>query len=228
MLRLRSIVACVGALVGSAQLCAADSFPSDFEEPQPPVVNPFWYAWSDPRMVSHVGVGIMFGAGVTGFAEEMRDLIDRSLGVSWNVRFSVGTHIPLGLEVNYFGSAAKLQTLMHDFNGILLGTTVEGMLRWTVLPLSNGTPYVFAGGGRQRLAVKDVQFAEVDTGLSASDTFWEFPFGAGMAYRHSDGWTGDVRATFRPTQTTTLITQPNGDGVKLDSWELSAAVGYEF
>jgi hypothetical protein len=228
MLRLRSILACVGALVVAAPPSAADSFPRDFEEPAPPPIDPYSYAWRDPRMPSGVGVGVMFGAGVTGFSGDMRDLVNRTVGWAWNVRFAIGTHIPLGVELGYFGSIAKLQTLMDDFNGMLLGTTLEATLRWTILPLANGTPYVFAGAGWQRFGVKHAQFPQADTGLGVSASCGEFPIGAGMAYRHSDGWVGDVRATFRPTQTTTLITQPNGDGVRLDSWEASAAIGYEF
>ena len=39
---------------------------------------------------------------------------------------------------------------------------------------------------------------------------------------------GDVRATFRFTTEADLVTLPNGDHPTLDSWEASAAVGYEF
>jgi len=226
MLRLRSILACVGARVIGVQLCAADSFPSDFEQPQPPTVDPYSYAWSDPRMPSSVGVGVMVGAGVTGFTADMRDLIDRTVGVLWDVRVTLGTHIPLGLELGYVGSAAKLQTLMNDFNGMLIGTTFEAALRWTILPHASGTPYVFAGVGWERFDVQNVQFRQADTNLSGSDSVGEFPIGAGVAYRHRDGWVGDVRATFRPTTKSSLLIEPNG--TRLDSWEASAAVGYEF
>ena len=39
---------------------------------------------------------------------------------------------------------------------------------------------------------------------------------------------GDVRATFRFTTEADLVTLPDGSNPTLDSWEASAAVGYEF
>lgn len=229
MLRLQAIGTCVGALAVTAPLCAADPFPNDYGEPPPLQVDPYSYAWSDPRMQSRIGVAVTLGAGVTGFTDSaLRDAISNDVGGSWNVRISIGTHIPIGVELNYLGTAAKLVSLSDEYGGVLVGTTFEAVLRYTILPHAVGTPYVFIGGGWQRFDVADQQFALADTGMRGTDSVAELPFGAGVAYRGHDGWMADLRGTFRTTGDSSLVTLEDGDHAELDSWEATAALGYEF
>jgi hypothetical protein len=226
---IRSIVACLGALVVAAPARADGSFPSYFEEVPAPPQDPFSYAWSDPRMASVIGIGVTVGGGIVGFADgEMRDVISNPVAFAWNVRVAIGTHIPLGVEINYAGSAARVITLADEDNGYLVGTTLEGMLRWTVLPHASGTPYVFAGAGWQHYGVEDADFPLADSGIRSSDNAASFPGGVGMAYRDDAGWVGDVRGTFRFTTGSSLLLGPNGENATMDSWELTAAFGYEF
>src|SRR5262245_42641822 len=119
MLCVRWFGACLGALVLEAPPCAADSPFVD----EPPL-NPYTYAWSDARMASRIGIGLALGGGVTGFtAGALRDIISKSVGGAWTVRASIGTHIPLGVELTYFGSAAKLELpVTETFAGVLIGT----------------------------------------------------------------------------------------------------------
>jgi hypothetical protein len=231
---LRSIVACSGALAVAAPVRADDafsddSFPSWFLE-EPSVPNPYRYAWSDPRMASRIGIGVTVSGSVTGFTDAaMRDVIQDNVGVGWNVRASLGTHIPLGVELNYFGSVSQLQTFADTYNGMLIGTAFEAVLRYTILPLASGTPYLFAGGGWQIYDVRDSTLTSLaDNGMRDSDRVAEFPMGAGAAYRDPSGWVGDVRGTFRLTTDSVLLTEANGENAKLYTWEASAAIGYEF
>lgn len=226
--RLPVLVACALALVRAVPASADDPF-GGFEETADAEPNPYGYAWSDARMLSRIGIGLMFGGGVTGFTDPaLRDLISDKVGGVWNVRVAIGTHIPIGVELAYFGSAAKLQTLADDYGGMLIGTTFEAALRYTILPLADGTPYVFAGAGWQRYDVRDAQLALADTGMRDGDQLAEFPLGAGAAYRDRTGWVGDVRGTFRLTTDSSLLATPSGEHARLYSWEASAAIGYEF
>ena len=231
MQRLVSLAAVLAVLALDVRPCAADSFLSDFVEDERPVEvpNPYRYAWSDARMQSRIGVGVTLGGGIGGFTDGLiRSTISESVGGTWNLRVAIGTHIPIGGELTYTGSAAKLVTLGDDYGGALVGTGFEAALRYTILPLASGTPYVFAGAGWQRYDVVDAQLGLADTGIRDTDSVAVFPLGAGIAYRDATGWVGDLRATFRPTTTSTLMTQANGDNIRLDTWEASAAIGYEF
>ncbi len=236
MARIRSIVVCLGALVlatparaDTAHPMPFQAFPTDFEQVPVPTVDPYSYAWSDPRMLSVIGISAMIGGGVTGFTDgAVRDTISNPVAFAWNVRLTFGTRIPLCIEANYFGNAAQVVTLSGADNGFLIGTAVEGALRWNVLPHADGTPYLFAGAGWQNYFVENPQFPLADSGMRSSDNVAQFPLGAGMAYRDPTGWIGDVRATFRFTTEADLVTLANDDHPTLDSWEASAAIGYEF
>lgn len=225
---IRSIVACLGALVVAAPARADGSFPAYFEEVPAPPADPFSYAWSDPKMRTGIGVGVTLGGGVTGFTDgEMRDVISNPVAFAWNLRVAVGTHIPLGIEVSYIGMAAQVITLDDEDNGFLIGTALEAVVRYNVLPHANGTPYVFGGAGWQHYSVEDEDFPLADSGIRSSDNVASFPVGVGMAYRDDTGWVGDLRGTFRMTTGSSLLIEPGGD-TRLDSWDVSAAFGYEF
>ena len=227
-MRVRSLLVCLGALSIAAPVRAEDAF-SNFEPPPPAPVNPYSYAWRDDRMLSRIGIGFTAGAGATGFsAAPMRDLVSESVGGLWSVRASIGTHIPLGGELTYVGSAAKLRNFSDAYSGMLIGTAVEAVARYTILPLADGTPYAFAGVGWQHFRVRDSQPALSDTGMRLADNLAEFPMGLGAQYRDRSGWIGDVRATFRAAMDSGLVTQADGSHARLHSWEASAAFGYEF
>lgn len=187
------------------------------------------YAWSDPRMRSEIGIGVTLGGGVTGFTDgAMRDVVTNDVGGLWNVRGTIGTHIPLGVDIAYLGTASELETLAGFDNGTLIGTTVEVAPRFNILPHYAWNPYVFAGVGWQRYDVTGENFATADTGMRDSDDVLEFPLGAGIAYRDPTGLVVDLRGTFRATTEPDLLRQPDGDQADLHTWEASGAIGYEF
>jgi hypothetical protein len=185
------------------------------------------YAWSDPRLRSGVGFGVQLGGGISGFTDgNMRDVTANVAG-AWDMRTTIGTHVPIGVDIGYLGTAASLHTFAGDANGTLIGTTIEAVVRWNILPHAIWNPYVFAGSGWQRYDVANMQFAVSDTGIRDSDDLIEFPIGTGVSYRRS-GFVGDFRATFRATSESTLLTQQDGSHVPLHTWNVAAALGYEF
>jgi hypothetical protein len=194
------------------------------------VPGPYSYAWREPGLKSNIGVGVTIGGGLTGFTDRtMRDTVSSNVGGLWDVRASIGTHIPIGLDLTYLGTAANVNTINGQANGTLIGTTTEAALRWNILPHNDLTPYIFGGVGWQHYDVRDMKFAQSDTGMKSSDNVAEFPMGAGLSLRDVSGFTADLRGTFRATTDSTLVLDgATNTYASLFSWEASAAVGYEF
>lgn len=191
--------------------------------------GPYSYAWNDPFLVSGIGVGFTVGGGISGFTDRaMRDTVSSNVGGLWDARASFGTHIPIGLDVGYIGSAANINTINGNANGTLVGTTVEAALRYNILPHNTFNPYIFAGAGWQRYDVTNMHFSQSDTGMAPKDNVAEFPMGAGFGVRDVSGFNFDVRGTFRATTDSTLLQESNGTYAQLHSWEASGSVGYEF
>jgi hypothetical protein len=195
------------------------------------------YAWSDERMPSGIGVGVTLGGGVTGFTDKtMRDTTS-SAGGLWDLRVSFGTHVPLALDVSYLGSATNINGLASGRSGTLIGTTVEGALRYNILPHYAWTPYIFGGVGWQRYDVTQTNVTLSDSGMNNKDNLLEFPMGAGLAYR-AGGFIADLRGTFRAVTDQNLLLKTPGiappvsptssDFAPMHTWEASAALGYEF
>jgi len=191
--------------------------------------GPYSYAWYDPYLASGIGVGFTVGGGLSGFTDRaMRNTVSSKVGGLWDARASFGTHIPLGIDIGYIGSAANINTINGNANGTLVGTTVEAALRYNVLPHNTINPYLFAGAGWQRYDVRDMHFAQSDTGMAPHDNVAEFPMGAGIGLRDLSGFNVDLRGTFRATTDSTLLQEANGNYAQLHSWEASGSVGYEF
>jgi hypothetical protein len=159
----------------------------------------------------------------------MRDTIASRVSGTWNARATIGTHIPLGIDLAYIGSSTSMGTFAGQPNGTLFGTAFEGALRFNILPHYFWNPYVFAGAGWQRYDLRDVKFTTSDTGLRGSDDVVEVPMGVGFTFRDTTGLQFDFRGTFRWTGSSDLVTQPiTGEHADLHTWEASANVGYEF
>jgi len=161
----------------------------------------------------------------------MRDTTS-SVGGLWDLRVTIGSHIPLALDVSYLGSAMNINGLPSGRNGTLVGTTVEGALRYNVLPHHFLNPYVFAGAGWQRYDVTQTNVTLSDSGMNDKDNLLEFPMGGGLAFR-SGGFVGDLRGTFRAATDQNLVLKnpsapTSGDFAAMHTWEASAAIGYEF
>ena len=192
------------------------------------------YAWSDEVMRSRIGVSAILGGGVVGFTDRTMRNTTADVGGLWDLRVNIGSHIPLGIELSYLGSATNLRGLPSGQNGTLIGTTVEGALRYNVLPHFAWTPYAFAGVGWQRYDVTSTDVTLSDSGMNDKDNLLEFPMGAGLAYRMA-GFVLDLRGTFRAATDQNLVlktpvtTAPtSSDFAPMHTWEASAALGYEF
>jgi hypothetical protein len=199
--------------------------------------NMYSYSWYDERMSSGIGVGLTLGGGVSGFTDRtMRDTTS-SLGGVWDLRLTLGTHVPLALDISYLGSATSVNGLPSGRNATLIGTTVEGALRYNILPHFTWTPYVFGGAGWQRYDVTQTNVTLSDSGMNDKDNLIEFPMGAGFAYR-AGGFVADLRGTFRATTEQNLVLKnpsvlppsspTSSDFAPMHTWEASAALGYEF
>jgi hypothetical protein len=201
-------------LFGSA-LARADDYVPDGDDK-------YSYAWTDKRLISGIGIGVSLEGGVGGFT----DGDNRGQGV-WGLRMTFGTHTPLALDAAYVGTINSIDSLTDD-NADLIGTALEGALRWNILPHYKWNPYIFGGVGWQNYNVNNVDFVQADTGIGDGDNLAVFPMGAGVAYRDKSGLTIDVRGTLRLAQSTDFIVDVDGNNVNLSTWEANAALGYEF
>lgn len=192
--------------------------------------EPSVVGWRESGPASRIGIGVTVGGGVSGFTSRaMRDTVSSDVSGLWDFRLSVGTHVPIGVDLTYVGSAGNVRTLTGEDNGTLIGTTAEAAVRWNVAPHANFNPYLFAGVGWQRYDVRNMAFATSDTGLSDHDSFMEVPVGLGLSFRNPSGFTADLRGTFRAAVTdATLVTDLNGNDATLNTWEASGALGWEF
>ena len=192
-------------------------------------------------MKSGVGVSAILGAGLGGFTDKvMRDAMTSPVSGLWDLRITLGSHVPLAIELGYLGSVAKMNTLVGAQSTTLIGTTAEAALRYNILPRAAWNPYLFAGVGWQRYDTTGSGLTLSDTGTRSSDNSVVFPMGAGVSYRNDRGLVIDARGTFRANEDAGLMLEStSGPGYSppttmgpgyapLHTWEASAAVGYEF
>jgi hypothetical protein len=200
---------------------------------QPP--DRYSYAWRDDTLSSGIGVSTILGGGVVGFTDKTMRNTTSDVGGLWDLRVTLGSHVPLGLDVSYLGSAMNINGLPGGQSGTLVGTTVEGALRFNMLPHNIVNPYVFAGVGWQRYDVTETNVTLSDSGMNDTDNLVAFPVGAGLNYRMG-GFVGDLRGTFRAASEQNLVlkggapigTPTSEDFVPMHTWEASAAIGVEF
>jgi opacity protein-like surface antigen len=166
-------------------------------------VDALSYEWGDPRLASGIGVATSLGGGVSGFQDKAMRNATSNVGGLWDLRITLGTRLPLAIDLGYIGSATGLRGLASR-NGTLIGTTVEGALRWNILPHAPFTPYLFGGAGWTRYDVTQSNVTLADSGMNASDNLIEFPSGIGFAWR-AYGFTADVRGTYRYTMDQNLV-----------------------
>lgn len=226
MLTRTTWLAAIGIL-GGTSVVSADGYQSDSADTERPSM--YSYAWSEPAMYSRIGVGLTVGGGVSGFTDQsVRNTTDSQVGGLWSARGTIGTHIPIGLDLAYNGTAVNITPLAGGATGHLVGTNAEAALRYNVLPHYMWDPYVFAGIGWQRYDITNANFSMADTGLSDKENLAVFPLGAGITYRNRSGLVFDVRGTIRPAQSSTLLREPSGGYASLHTWDAGGNVGYEF
>ena len=173
----------------------------------------------------------MLGAGVSGFTDQsMRNVVTNDANALWDVRVTLGSTTPFGVDLGYLGTAATINGLTSAQTGTLIGSTAEGALRYNVLNDQKWNPYAFAGVGYQRYDVRGANFTMADAGINDSDNSIVFPLGAGLSYRDPSGLVFDVRGTFRASADYGLVLDHVGtsDYAPMHTWEASAAAGYKF
>ena len=241
MTTLKTFLVSALALLGTGGIAMAQE---TVEGPYSYGITPYYdgatgaYDWSAPGLPSGIGVDVTAGGGVGGFTNQtMRDVTSNVMGL-WNVRVGIGTHVPIGVDITYMGSASNVNALIGPESGTLIGTSVEGTLRWNILPHENFNPYIFGGAGWQHYDVTSGHFTLADNGMNSSDNLADFPVGAGLSFRLDNGLVISARGTYRftvdpnlvlktPTVAFTNIVNSNIFEI-MDSWEGSAQIGFEW
>lgn len=196
------------------------------------------YAWSAPGLASNIGVGVEVGGGIGGFTDQAMRNVTSSVDGLWSVNVGLGTHVPIGLDLSYMGSAQRINALFGTAHGDLIGTTAEAKLRWNILPHEMVNPYIFGGVGWQHYDVTNTTFTLSDAGMNNFDNVAEFPMGAGIAFRADSGLTVDLKGVFRAVTDQNLVLKApltglvgatsSSDYVPMHNWQASLAIGYEW
>lgn len=224
MVKLKNVLVVLASSAAWAPVAAqADDAPAPADSPGG--------ASLDRHLASGVGISVTAGGGVTGFTERsMRDAVNSNVRGLWGLRMTYGSHLPIGVDVNYAGTTANIQALPGGQSGTLIGTTVEAAVRFNALPHFAWNPYAFAGMGWQRYDVTGAAMHVWNSGMSDGDNSAVFPLGAGIAYRDRSGLVVDVHGTFRVNANYGLVlTSPTSNSyVPMHTWEASSGIGYEF
>jgi len=87
------------------------------------------------------------GGGVVQFTKSAMRGTTSDIGGLWDLHVTLGTHLPLALDLAYVGSATNISGLPTGNTRTLTAPPRRGTLRWNVLPNFAWTPYVFGGVG---------------------------------------------------------------------------------
>ena len=196
----------------------------------------FGFEWHNPNLKSGIGVSTTLGGGVVQFTNSTMRGTTSNLGGLWGLHVTFGSHLPLALDLAYVGTATHVGGLPTGNSATLIGSAAEGTLRWNVLPRLSWTPYVFGGVGYQRYDVTGSDVTLSDSGMNSGDNLLSVPTGLGFVWRGNNGLVADVHGTYRFTWFQDLLLKngaplpgtSSSDFVKLNNWEASAAIGYEF
>jgi hypothetical protein len=196
----------------------------------------FGFEWHNPRLMSGIGISTTLGGGVVQFTNSTMRGTTSNIGGLWDLHVTFGSHLPLALDLAYVGTATHIAGLPSGNTGTLIGSAAEGTLRWNVLPRLTWTPYVFGGVGYQRYDVTGGDVTLSDSGMNSSDNLLSVPAGLGFVWRGNNGLIADVHGTYRFTWFQDLLLKngapitatSSSDFVKLNNWQASAAIGYEF
>lgn len=211
--------------------------PVPVTEPVPESDNDmFGFEFHNPNLRSGIGVSTTLGGGVVQFTSSTMRGTTSNLGGLWDLHVTFGSHLPLALDLAYVGTATHIGGLPTGNTATLIGSAAEGTLRWNVMPRLSWTPYVFGGVGYQRYDVTGGDVTLSDSGMNSSDNLLSVPAGLGFVWRGNNGLIADVHGTYRFTWFQDLVLEngapvtgnTSSDFVKLNNWQASAAIGYEF
>jgi len=181
----------------------------------------------EPRPMSGIGMGITAGAGVTDFwYNRARSFTDA--GVTWDARLTIGTRLPVGLDLAYVGSSQNINLAGFSTDAYLLGQGVEAALRLQY-PRGWVRPYAFGGVGWRQLSIKRQNV--FGTGFNDYDNQGTVPFGVGVAVGQVNGIMFDLHGTGRVMFDDDLlrnVLQGQGDHAATNNWDVTARIGGEF
>jgi outer membrane protein OmpA-like peptidoglycan-associated protein len=176
---------------------------------------------------SGIGMGLSAGGGVIGFTDtQTRN--NTNDGGTWEARLTIGTRIPIGLDLAYVGSAQGLTAAGLSTNAYILGNGAEADLRlqW---PTGMFRPYLFGGIGWTHYSVQRSDV--LGTAILHDDNIGTVPFGAGLAIGKVNGLLFDVRGTGRMAFDDDLLAglySGTGQDARLHSWSVTARIGAEW
>lgn len=200
--------------------------------PQPTTTNIAVVGTVEEPEPERYGIAFSVGGGVMGFIDEdMRDVAD--VGGSWEARAAFGTRSFFAVEAAYVGTAQNIDSVIGPSReGTLVGNGAEGAVRVNFSPKTAANVYAFGGLNWTRYDVVDANFSRAAAGVADEDDVWQIPFGAGAEYRYM-GFIGDIRFTYRAAFEEDLVVDTSlnadpGDRLGMDTWGVTARVGYEF
>ncbi|HET9991874.1 MAG TPA: outer membrane beta-barrel protein [Kofleriaceae bacterium] len=174
------------------------------------------------------GIAAVAGGGVTGFTDKaVRDVVSSDVGGAWDLRVTLGSRRAVALDVSYLGMGANVRGPGDAASGVLEGTTFEAAARYNFLAGETWRPYAFFGIGWQHYGIRGATFDLMDAGMRSHDNLLDLPVGAGLAYHHHSGLLLDVRATYRTTEYNGLVRDTPTAYAAMNTWQLSAGIGYE-
>jgi hypothetical protein len=182
----------------------------------------------DPNapLYTSFGIGVVLGGGIESFTNSTATSVTDIAG-AWNLRVEVGTDFPISGEASYIGTAQSIDGLFGNENGTLIGTTVQGAVKWNISTGTVARPFLLAGMGWRYYNVTSADFTTAADGIADSDNQIVFPLAAGVRYSRY-GFDADVRFTFSPAVSASLIVEPDGDDAAMHTWNLGANVGASF
>ncbi len=181
----------------------------------PPAVAPS-LAWYE-----RYGLAITAGGGVEGFASGANT--GTSNGGGWNVRVLFGNKSMFGIEAAYVGSAQGIDAPGMPTNAVLVGSGVQGALRFAPAPELVIAPFLYAGAGWRHYSLTNA--SPNLSAISSSDNVAEFPFGLGLQYIYG-GLLVDARLDYRITQDGNMM--PAASNADMNRWGVQGNIGYQF
>jgi hypothetical protein len=193
----------------------------------------YGYDEKEPGLMTGFGTAVQIGGGAFGFTnDDTADFMDT--GGSWTARLVFGTRMPLALEAAYVGTANNISALGLDDDAVLMSHGAEANLRWNILStffravdlgFGHVDPYVFSGVGYRRYNLINDDFNT--SNVVDSDNLGEVPVGGGIALSMG-GFSIDTRGEYRIAFGDDLFVGDGDNQNELNTWNVSARLGWEF
>jgi OmpA family protein/uncharacterized protein DUF6089 len=178
-----------------------------------------------PGPMSLLGVEASVGGGAIGFIDQGSRAVSGT-GASWDARLIFGSRLPLAIETAYVGSAQSIDALGLSNNAFLVGNGLEGTLRVNLIR-ARIQPYLFAGVGWTHYQVTNTPTNT--SSVHSRDDVGTIPMGGGITARIVGAFLLDVRGAYRATFNDDLLRAAvAADSNSMQSWNVSARVGFEF